>query len=250
VTLQKTAIFGKTWVACGSVLSTMDVAREVFARAGEYGTVVKALSQTAGRGRQGKPWFTPPEGSQISMTAIGYPVAVADAWRLAALVGVAVVEGLVEAVPECQPRLRFPNDILLGNKKLAGVLIETIPLHSATCVPLIGIGINVNVPQSAFPLDLQDQATSLVHELGREIHAPIPGVVIRSLERLWAEPPARWLPRWHALLAPQATRIFMLDGLAQRCRVVLLRPQGELVVETEEGQLRTLSAAQVIFGEE
>ena len=252
MTLQKTAIFGKTWVACGSVLSTMDVAREVFARTGEYGTVVKALSQTAGRGRQGKPWFTPPEGSQISMTAIGYPVAVADAWRLAALAGVAVVEGLVEAVPECQPRLRFPNDILLGGKKLAGVLIETIllPGSSATCVPLIGIGINVNVPQSAFPLDLQDQATSLARALGREIQAPIPGVVIRSLERLWAEPPADWLPRWHALLSPEATRIFMLDGRAQRCRAVLLRRGGELVVETEEGQLRTLSAAQVIFGDE
>lgn len=242
--------FGKTWVACGSVPSTMDVAREVFVRTGEHGAVIHARTQTAGRGRQGKLWFTPPSGTQLSLTVIGYPMPLSEAWLLAPLVGVAVVEGIAALLPECALHLRFPNDVLLSGKKLAGVLIETIAAgQPGLCVPLIGIGVNVNVPASAFPTDLQEQATSLTRELGRPITEPIAGAIVQALERLWSEPSESWLPRWHALLAPEATRLFVLDGLAQRCRVVLLSATGSLVIETEKGELRTVSAAQVIFGE-
>ncbi len=241
--------FGKTWVACGSVLSTMDVARDVFVRTGEHGAVIKAQAQTAGRGRQGKAWFTPPEGTQVSMTVIGYPVPLSEAWLLAPLAGVAIAEAITALLPECELHLRFPNDVLLSGRKLAGVLIETIP-QGQQCVPLIGIGINVNVPARAFPLELQTQATSLLRELEREITEPIAGAVVKALERLWPEPAESWLPRWHALLAPEATRIFVTEGRAQRCRVALLAADGRLVVETEEGELRTLVAAQVIFGED
>lgn len=244
--------FGKTWLACESVLSTMDIAREHLAKNGEYGTVVQAQAQTAGRGRQGKVWFTPPEGTQVSMTVIGYPLPLSVAWRLAPLAGVAVVEGVRGLLPECALQLRFPNDVLLQGRKLAGVLIETVKVagEPALCVPLIGIGINVNVPTSAFPPELQDQATSLRRELEREIHEPIAVEVIRALECLWSEPAESWLARWHGLLAPEATRVFVLEGRAQRCRVVLLGADGKLVVETEEGELRAISAAQVILGED
>lgn len=227
----------------------MDIAREHFRTTGEHGAIVQALAQTAGRGRQGKPWFTPPEGTQVSLTAIGYPVPLDSAWRLAPLAGVAIAEGITAVLPECPLRVRFPNDVLLGGRKLAGVLIETI-VQGTHCVPLIGIGINVNVPSSAFPPELQVQATSLRRELEREITEPVATSVVAALERLWGEPVEEWLLRWHGLLATQATRIFVLDGKAQRCRVVLLRSNGELVVENEAGDLRTLRASQVIFGEE
>lgn len=241
--------FGKTWVACGSVLSTMDVARDVFARTGEHGAVIQARTQTAGRGRQGKVWFTPPEGTQVSMTVIGYPVPLSEAWLLAPLAGVAIVEGITALLPECELHLRFPNDVLLNGRKLAGVLIETV-VQGQQCVPLIGVGINVNVPAHAFPLELQTQATSLLRELEREITEPIAGAVVKAFEQLWPEPTESWLPRWHALLDPDATRVFVIDGRAQPCRVALLRAEGTLVVETQEGELRTLPAAQVIFGED
>ena len=244
--------FGERWLACGSVLSTMDVAREHLAKTGEHGTVVQAQAQTAGRGRQGKAWFTPPEGTQVSMTVIGYPVPLRDAWRLAPLAGVAVVEGIEACLPECGLKVRFPNDVLLHGRKLAGVLVETARVvgEPELCTPLVGIGINVNVPASAFPLELQTQATSLRRELEREITEPIAREVVRGLERLWGEPTDDWLVRWHGLLAPEATRVFVLEGRAQRCRVVLLGADGKLVVETEEGELRAISAAQVILGEE
>lgn len=230
----------------------MDVAREHLAKTGEYGAVVQAQAQTAGRGRQGKAWFTPPEGTQVSMTVIGHPVALRDAWRLAPLAGVAVVEGIQACLPECGLRVRFPNDVLLSGRKLAGVLIETmsVPGEPELCTPLIGIGVNVNVPASAFPLELQTQATSLRRELEREITEPIAEQVVLALGRLWEVPAEDWLARWHGLLSPQATRVFVLEGRAQRCRVVLLAADGKLVVETEEGELRAISAAQVILGEE
>lgn len=242
-------IFGTTWVACGSVLSTMDVAREHFQRTKEYGTVVQAETQTAGRGRQGKPWFTPPEGTQLSITVVGYPVPLADAWRLAPLVGLAVADAIAALFP-CEPRLRFPNDVLLSGKKLAGVLIETLPQTAGLCVPLLGIGINVNVPEAAFPENLREQATSLKRELGRDVTEPLALAVLEALGRLWDEPVGRWLVRWHAALDPQATRIFVLEGRAQPGCVVLLKEDGLLVIEGEEGRFHTLSASQVIFGED
>lgn len=242
-------IFGTTCVACGSVLSTMDVAREHFRRTGDYGTVVQAQTQTAGRGRQGKPWFTPPEGTQLSMTVVGYPVPLADAWRLAPLAGLAVAEGIAACLP-CEPRLRFPNDVLLGGKKLAGVLIETIAREAGQCVPLLGIGVNVNVPEESFPKDLVGQATSLRRELGREVVEPVALSLLEALGNLWDEAPGSWLPRWHARLAPEATRIFMREGRAQPGRVVLLKENGQLVLEGEEGGLWTVSAPQVILGED
>jgi BirA family transcriptional regulator, biotin operon repressor / biotin---[acetyl-CoA-carboxylase] ligase len=244
--------FGRTWLACGSVLSTMDVAREHFTRTGEHGVVVQARVQTAGRGRLGKVWFTPPEGTQVSLTVIGYPVPVQEAWLLAPLTGVAIAEGIASVLPECGLRVRFPNDVLLNGRKLSGVLIETLSIvgQPELCVPLIGIGINVNISAGAFPTALQQQATSLRRELEREITEPIASTVVRALERLWGESVEEWLPRWHALLDLEASRVFVLDGRAQRCRVVLLGADGKLVVETEEGELRAISAAQVILGEE
>ena len=111
----------------------MDVARDVFARTGEYGAVIHAQTQTAGRGRQGKVWFTPPEGTQVSMTVIGYPVPLSEAWRLAPLAGVAVVEAITALLPECELHLRFPNDVLLNGRKLAASFRELQDVAKKAC---------------------------------------------------------------------------------------------------------------------
>ena len=244
--------FGKTWLRYETVGSTMDVAREVFARTQEFGVVVQAQSQTAGRGRQGHAWFTPPSGTQLCLTVVGYPVALGEAWRLAPLAGLAVAEGITTALPDVHPRLRFPNDVLLEGKKLAGVLVETIPMQGdpTHCVPMIGIGINVNVHPSVFPEVIRPFATSLLIKGGRVVEAPVARVVLDVLGQLWEEPLDSVFARWHAALDPDARRTFLLEGEGQVCRVVLLSPEGRLTLETANGDLHTITAAQVVFGED
>lgn len=230
----------------------MDVAREHYLRTGEQGTVVQAESQTAGRGRQGHAWFTPPSGTQLCLTVVGYPVVLAQAWRLAPLAGLAVAKGILSTHPEVRPRLRFPNDVLLGGKKLAGVLVETIPVPGdpTHCVPLIGIGVNVNVDPVVFPEALRPHATSLCWEVGRVVDARVDVAILEALGQILSEPIEEALAYWHAALDPDVRRTFILDGKPQSCRVILLRPNGTLALETPEGALATLQAAQVVFGED
>lgn len=244
-------IFGETWLHYETVSSTMDVAREHYFLTKETGAVIQAQAQTAGRGRQGRAWFTPPN-SQVCLTAIGAPIALEHAWRIALLAGLAIHDGISVAIPESQPRLRFPNDVLLGGKKVAGVLVETVPVAGASQhgVPLIGIGVNLNVPTALFPEPLQATATSLASVLGRTISEPVAQAILAALGHLWSASWEEVLARWHAVLDPEARRTFLLEGKPERCRVVLLRPNGSLTLETAEGTLATLAAAQVIFGED
>lgn len=243
--------FGQTWLRYTSVESTMDVAREVFNRTQEPGVVVQAETQLAGRGRQGHAWFTPPSGTQICLTVVGGPLKRSEAWRAAPLAGLAIAEGIAATVPDVIPRLRFPNDVLLEGKKLAGVLVETVALPGdpSLCVPLIGIGVNINIHSLVFPEGLRPSATSLLIALGRVVEAPIAEGIVVALGRIWSESIETAFARWHAALDPDACRTFVLDGVAVPCRVALLSAEGQLTVETPEGALRTIAAAQVVFGD-
>ena len=140
----------KQFYSYKTVPSTMDVAREKAIGGNEAGSVVMAEFQTQGRGRQGRGWFAPP-GANVCMTAIGWPVATHEAWQIALLAGVAAAEG-VRAVTSLPAGVRFPNDIYLAGRKLGGILVETVPHPKQGFVtPLVGIGINVNVPEDSFP---------------------------------------------------------------------------------------------------
>ena len=238
-----------------TVTSTQDIAKEM-ALAGEpSGTVIAAAYQTGGRGRRGRGWFAPP-GANVCMTIIGPRVALAEAWQVALVAGVAVAEGIRDAVA-VTPTLRFPNDILCGGAKLGGILVETVPHPKPGYVtPLIGIGVNVNIPADVFPDDLRDKSTSLLRVTGAEHRIGM--VQVQILVRLGAQWDAfqkgplgeAILPRWHALADPNARRTFVLNGQAVACRVLQITADGTLTLETPTGVTHKLHASQVIFGDD
>jgi BirA family transcriptional regulator, biotin operon repressor / biotin---[acetyl-CoA-carboxylase] ligase len=115
------------------------------------GAVLVADHQTAGRGRLGRQWETPP-GAGIAVSMLLRPLAPAHRWPwLPLLVGVAVVEAL-QGYPGAETALKWPNDVLLGSAKLAGILVERVD-GPAGAAAVVGVGVNVSdAPEGAVSL--------------------------------------------------------------------------------------------------
>jgi BirA family biotin operon repressor/biotin-[acetyl-CoA-carboxylase] ligase len=146
--------------------STNDIAAALPHRA-----VVVAAQQTAGRGRRGHTWFSPPGAGLYASVVLAPATARVDPRRATMLLtlaaGVAIAEGL-EAATGLAVDLKWPNDLLVGRRKLAGILAEG---HDE----LVVVGYGINLRSAAFPPELQDRATSLESALGR---APDPDHVL------------------------------------------------------------------------
>jgi BirA family transcriptional regulator, biotin operon repressor / biotin---[acetyl-CoA-carboxylase] ligase len=136
--------------------STNTRARELAAAGAPHGTVVTAAEQTSGRGRQGRTW-TAPAGKALLYSAIVRPLDQRHA-LLPLAVPIAVCEAAEELAPGTSCQVKWPNDVWVGERKLAGVLIEARPQDGWG---VIGVGLNLSISRDEFPAELQDAAASL-----------------------------------------------------------------------------------------
>ena len=158
--------------------STMDVASKLVAEGARHGTVVVADEQTAGRGRRGSTWQSPP-GAGLYLSLIArQPGANLSLVTLAA--GVAVREG-IEAATGLKADLKWPNDLIIDRHKLAGILAEGIAVGTPAQAVVIGVGINLQ--PAAYPPEVSARATSIEGELGRPIDREL--VLSSVLGALW-----------------------------------------------------------------
>ncbi len=136
--------------------STNARARELVEAGAPHGTVVTATEQTAGRGRQGRTWTTPPDKALL-YSAILRPL---DERHLLLPLSVplAVCEAAEELEPGVECQVKWPNDVWVEGRKLAGVLIEAKPQDGWA---VIGVGLNLAISRDEFPEELRDTATSL-----------------------------------------------------------------------------------------
>jgi BirA family biotin operon repressor/biotin-[acetyl-CoA-carboxylase] ligase len=144
------------------VTSTNDVARDLAARGAASGTLVIAQSQTAGRGRQGAAWFSPP-GRNVYLSVVHRSaLTAAQLSGLTLDMAVATATAIEDSVG-CFPALKWPNDLLLRGRKVGGILTELHTDLSADGSPvvIVGVGVNVDVAPAEFPPELADLATSL-----------------------------------------------------------------------------------------
>jgi len=140
------------------------------------GAVAVADEQTAGRGRLGRRWLAPAGTSLLCSIQLRPQV---SPERLPELTGIAAraCTEAIAAVTELEPELKFPNDLLVGGRKVAGILAEA---REGRVV--LGVGINVNVPESDLPREVDRPATSLLAETGREVDRA--ELLVELLERL------------------------------------------------------------------
>lgn len=153
------------WYA--SLTSTMDIAEEAARAGAPEGLVIAAEEQTAGRGRRGHQWSSPAGAGLYLTFVLRPPPLLVPGERLGLLtlgVGVAVHAALARATGLVTD-LKWPNDVMVGRRKLAGILAEGVGLGSAEPIVLVGLGVNLHV--AAHPGEVAARATSLEDELGR-----------------------------------------------------------------------------------
>ena len=150
---------GRTFELRGETASTNDDARALAASGAPHGALVVADAQTAGRGRRGRVWSSPPGDNLYASFVLRPRVRVADAPMLALVAGLAVAEAVEPFAGGAPVRVKWPNDVRASGRKLAGVLVEG-SLRGAELVSVI-LGVGVNVRGLAPPPELAAVATSL-----------------------------------------------------------------------------------------
>ena len=152
-----------------TVTSTMDVAAEAAEAGAGEGLVIVAEEQTAGRGRRGRTWSSPP-GAGLYVSFVFRPSLEAGPASLLSILtlaaGVAVRRAITQATGFA-PELKWPNDVVVGRRKLAGILAEGVGIGTHAQTVVLGVGINVS--RASHPVEIADRATSLEAHLGQPI---------------------------------------------------------------------------------
>jgi BirA family transcriptional regulator, biotin operon repressor / biotin---[acetyl-CoA-carboxylase] ligase len=193
---------------------------------GPEGAVFLADEQTAGRGRKGHSWHSEPNAGIYCSFLLCPPLSPSDSLWLSLITGVAAQDAVRE-ITGLQPDIRWPNDLLLNEKKVAGILTEMSSEGPRVNYAVVGIGINVN--HAAFPADLQDTATSLRLETGRQWpRLGLIGALIRAFDREY-----RALLR--AMSSPIRTPALRFEPIMRRVESRSSYAMGKLVEVSEDG---------------
>jgi BirA family transcriptional regulator, biotin operon repressor / biotin---[acetyl-CoA-carboxylase] ligase len=227
--------------------STSDVARDAATRGLPEGVVVIADEQTSGRGQRGRRWLAP-AGENLLLSVLLRPqVAPADTFLLSALTASAVATA-IKSTTGLRPMLKWPNDVLASNRKVAGILVET-SISDLVDIAVVGIGLNANW----YPTDLEPgaaPATSLRDQVGHQVsRARLASTVLSELFRRYraliaGDRQSLWL-EWRDQLVEPGRRITVHDETGRwngEARGVM--PTGELIVVDDAGSRRFLSFGQ------
>ena len=223
--------------------STNQEAMQAAAAGEPEGCVFLAEEQTAGRGRGGHSWHSEKSTGLYCSMLLRPELSPADALPLSLAVGLAV-HAAVEQVTGLRPELRWPNDLLLGGKKFAGILTEMNAEPTRVRYVVVGVGLNVN--QERFPAALEAEATSLRRESGRWwSRVELAAALLKSLDREYraqhAVPDVADIVRRFEERSPLARgrRVQVEEGGGYEGTTEGLDARGFLQVRTGEG-LRTV----------
>ncbi|KAA9381663.1 biotin--[acetyl-CoA-carboxylase] ligase [Microbispora cellulosiformans] len=223
-----------------------DLAKTVRDTPGE-GAVLVAEAQFAGRGRLGRPWSAPPRSGLTFSMLLRPEVPLARQGWLALLVGLAAASA-VRRIAELDVRLKWPNDLMIGERKLAGILAERVDR-----VVVIGMGLNVSLRREELPVE---RATSLaVENAACTDRDPLLRAILREVEshyRDWVaadgDPDASGLRAaylaWSATVG-QDVRVELPGERVLTGRAAGIDPAGHLIVRGEDGE-HSLSAGDVV----
>lgn len=236
------------------VTSTNDIAKKFVDNDAPEGTVIIAEQQTAGRSRSKNDWASPEGG--IWMTLILKPeVTLLEASKLTIVTGVAIAKTLHDKF-NLDAGIKWPNDIMIGNKKICGILTEAVTDYDDLKAVLIGIGIDVNINQSDLPDDLQDITTTISEETSEEIkRAEIMKVFFSIFEELYEEFKngqfKHIIGEWRRLSSTTGNRVKVYkDGKAMLADAVGIDNQGALIVELDDGSLEKIISGECIIIDE
>lgn len=226
--------------------STNDEARRAASAGAPHGALFIADAQTAGRGRGAHRWFSPAGANIYASLLLRREIEAPALPRITLVVGLAVAE-LVEATLHRGVLVKWPNDVLVDGRKLAGVLVEAQLRGSTLSALIVGVGLNVHTV--AFPDELESTATSLlraggvnldrsilVADLATRIHAMVARFAESGLEP--------FLPELRARDAMRGRRVSHEGALGVGEG---LDAEGRLLVRFDDGALRAVASGEVLL---
>ncbi len=223
--------------------STNDVARDQGRRGSAAGFVVAATRQTRGRGRLGRAWESA-TGCGLYVSILLRPgLTLAEAGRLTLLGSVAAASA-VETLTGLRPRIKWPNDLFIGDRKLGGILIETEPSGTRVGFAVIGIGLNVNHAAEDFSPAVRDLATSLRLATGTPLRRADLLVALlhaftRQLRCDFSETRATWAAS--SLTLGQRVTLTTARGV-KHGQALGLDDSGALLLRNDAGEIETITA--------
>jgi BirA family biotin operon repressor/biotin-[acetyl-CoA-carboxylase] ligase len=232
------------WAA--STASTQDDARQAAAHGAPEGSAFVADEQTRGRGRQGRSWITPPRAALLASVVLRPGVEPARLPPLSLVVGLAVRDAAARRVPGALVSIKWPNDLLIEGRKLAGILVEASIRGERIEAAIAGFGVNLR--EGALPPEIAARATTLERHGATDLDAPSLLVDIlvaletrlRTFVRAGLGP---LLPELRAFDGARGRLVRGADGVGLASGIA---DDGRLLVETESG-LVAVSAGEVTF---
>jgi len=237
----KTACLGNEIHCFVEVGSTNEVAKALAAKGAKEGTVVIAETQTSGKGRLGRKWFSPKGGIWLSLI-LRPKIKPKDALKLTLTAAVAVARAIKENL-NVNVSIKWPNDVLVENKKVCGILTEGMSEGDEMKFVIVGVGINANFDLAVLPRELWENTTTLREVLGRNVDRE---AIIRSFleyfeicyNKMLAGNFKHILSEWKNFASFLGKRIVVsntkekMEGIAQN-----IDEDGSLIVRLEKGDL-------------
>lgn len=250
--IQQYHRIGKKIIHISQCTSTNDLAKESAQMGESHGTIYRCNSQTSGRGKEGRKWFSIP-GKGLYFSVILKPEKDISLCWLPYVSGISVCEGVKELFG-LDPLIKWPNDVYLEGKKFCGILIESSFGNEGMDYAIVGIGINVNHDREDFPTELRDKATSIKMVVGKEVDGePLFERIIEKLNFWYEKLVSNQISLIHKTLhsfsfVPIGSQIEIFDGDRRiKGKFRGFDAQGALLLEDEKMVQRIFSGEMISF---
>jgi BirA family biotin operon repressor/biotin-[acetyl-CoA-carboxylase] ligase len=248
--LHRTKIIGRDIRVFEQTTSTNDVIEKLARDGVKEGIVVFAESQTRGRGRLGRTWISPAYKGLWFSVLLRPDLRPQEATQLT-VVSATALRRAIRAETGLNPEIKWPNDVLVGGKKVAGVLTELSAELDRVKHVILGIGVDVNLGAAEFPAELRKQATSLKMEAGKTVsRAELATAILQELDhdylRVCAGQFGEIADEWEAHCKTIGRDVTIRIGDRRiEGRAESLGENGELLLRTEHGHLERINGGDV-----
>lgn len=242
-----TQSFGRSLRTLKSVASTQKIAHQWAREGAPEGAVVVAEEQTAGRGRLGRFWHSPPNSGIWLSLILRPPIPITQAPQLTLMASVGVARALHHSTG-LEVRIKWPNDLLIRGKKVCGILTELRGEQDRVHYVVMGVGVNVNIDEGMWPAELKGKVTSLSAEAGQTFRrVPLIAAILKELEIIYEG----YLSRGFSAVRGEWEKRSDMLGRSVKARTQAgeqtgivrgLNEDGALLLETEKGLVPVYSA--------
>lgn len=248
--LGKVQVVGRDIRVFQETTSTNDVVEKLARDGVTEGVVVFAETQSRGRGRLGRKWLSP-AGKGLWFSVLLRPELRPQAATQLMVASATALRRAIAVQTRLKPKIKWPNDILLGHRKVAGILTELKAELDRVNYIILGIGVDVNLDATDFPPDVRKLATSLRTELGQPVpRAELAVAILRELDadyaRVNAGDFAAVAEEWESHCTTLGHDVVIRTGERQiRGRAEALGEEGALLLRTEHGHLERIVGGDV-----